>query len=42
VIKQLKAGKSIEAIAAALNMKTHQVMGEWVSFIWQPKHCSGC
>jgi DNA-binding CsgD family transcriptional regulator len=29
VIKQLKAGKSIEAIAAALNMKTHQVMGEW-------------
>ena len=29
LIEQLKAGKNIEAIAAALKIKTHQVMGEW-------------
>lgn len=29
LIKQLKAGKNIEAIATDLKIKTHQVMGEW-------------
>ncbi len=29
VLELLKAGKNIEAIALDLNLKTHQVMGEW-------------
>jgi DNA-binding CsgD family transcriptional regulator len=29
IIKLLKAGKNIEAIVHDLNLKTHQVMGEW-------------
>lgn len=29
MIELLKAGKDIEAIAQALNLKSHQVMGEW-------------
>ena len=29
VIELLKAGKNMEAIALDLNLKTHQVMGEW-------------
>lgn len=29
IVELLKAGKNIEAIAQTLNIKTHQVMGEW-------------
>ncbi|MBD1924392.1 HetZ-related protein 2 [Microcoleus sp. FACHB-831] len=29
LLDKLKAGKSLEAIAQDLNLKTHQVMGEW-------------